>query len=121
MDGDSWLSWLSLVLLLLIAMYFAMAETAAATVGRIRLRTRLEQGDQRAKKALYIQDHFEQAISTILIGTNITHISAATLVTLLVTRTWGAFVPMRRKRRSSTCIPRRATKPLSASSEIAIS
>ena len=89
MDGDSWLSWLSLVLLLLIAMYFAMAETAAATVGRIRLRTRLEQGDQRAKKALYIQDHFEQAISTILIGTNITHISAATLVTLLVTRTWG--------------------------------
>ena len=90
MDGDSWLSWLSLVLLLLIAMYFAMAETAAATVGRIRLRTRLEQGDQRAKKALYIQDHFEQAISTILIGTNITHISAATLVTLLVTRTWGA-------------------------------
>ena len=89
MDGDSWLSWLSLVLLLLIAMYFAMAETAAATVGRIRLRTRLEQGDQRAKKALYIQDHFEQAISTILIGTNIVHISTATLVTTLVTEKWG--------------------------------
>lgn len=89
MDGDSWLSWLSLVLLLLAAAYFALAETAAATVGRIRLRTRLEQGDQRAKKALYVQDNFEQAISTMLIGTNITHISAATLVTLLVTRTWG--------------------------------
>lgn len=89
MDGDSWLSWLSLVFLLLCAAYFALTETAASTVGRIRLRTRLEQGDQRAKKALYIQDHFEQAISTILIGTNIAHISAATLVTLLVTRTWG--------------------------------
>jgi len=89
MDGDSWLSWLFVVALLCMAAYFAVAETAVTSVGRIRLRTRAERGETRAEKALYIQDHFDQAISAILIGTNIVHISTATLVTVLVSRTWG--------------------------------
>ena len=90
MDGDSWLSWLSIVLLLTLAAYFALAETAVTSVSRIRLRTRLERGERKAEKALYILDNFDQAISAMLIGTNIVHISTATLTTLLVTRTWGA-------------------------------
>ena len=90
MDGDSWLSWFFVAVLLCMAAYFAVSETAVTSVSRIRLRTRLERGEARAEKALYIQDHFDQAISAILIGTNIVHISTATLVTVLVTRTWGA-------------------------------
>ena len=39
MDGDSWLSWLFVVALLCMAAYFAVAETAVTSVGRIRLRT----------------------------------------------------------------------------------
>ena len=89
MDGDSWLSWFFVLLLLLCAAYFAMAETGITSVGRIRLRTAQERGDRRADKALYIQDHFDLALSTILIGTNIVHISTATLVTVLVTDKWG--------------------------------
>ena len=90
MDGDSWLSWIPIVFFLCMAAYFAVAETAATSVSRIRLKTRLDQGDQKAKKALYVQDNFDRAISAILIGTNIVHISTATLTTVLVTRTWGA-------------------------------
>ena len=90
MDGDSWLSWIFVAALLCMAAYFAVAETAVTSVSRIRLRTRMERGEARAKKALFIQDHFDQAISAILIGTNIVHISTATLVTVLVTRRWGA-------------------------------
>lgn len=90
MDGDSWLSWIPIVFLLCLAAYFAVAETAATSVSRIRLKTRLDQGDQKAKRALYVQDNFDRAISAILIGTNIVHISTATLTTVLVTRTWGA-------------------------------
>ena len=90
MDGDSWLSWIFLILLLGAAAYFAVAEVAMASVSRIRLKTRLEMGDTRARNALYIQDNFDAAISAILIGTNIVHISAATLTTVLVTRRWGA-------------------------------
>lgn len=89
MDSDSWLPWLFVGVLLLFAAYFAMSETGITSVSRIRLRTRLDQGDQRAAKALFIQDNFDQAISAILIGTNIVHISTATLVTVLVKARWG--------------------------------
>ena len=89
MDADSWLPWLFVGVLFLCAAYFAMSETGVTSVSRIRLRTRLDQGDQRAEKALYIQDNFDQAISAILIGTNIVHISTATLVTMLVKARWG--------------------------------
>ena len=89
MDGDSWLPWLFVCVLFLCAAYFATCETGVTSVSRIRLRTRLDQGDRRAQKALYIQDNFEQAISAILIGTNIVHISTATLVTILVKARWG--------------------------------
>jgi putative hemolysin len=90
MDGDSWLSWIAIVFCLCMAAYFAVAEVSATSVSRIRLKVRLEQGDKKAKKALYVQDNFDRAISAILIGTNIVHISTATLTTVLVTRTWGA-------------------------------
>ena len=90
MDSDSWLSWIFIILLLAMAAYFALAETAVTSVSRIRLRTRLERGERRAEKALYILDNFDKAISAILIGTNIVHITTATLTTLLVSRTWGA-------------------------------
>ena len=70
-------------------MYFAIAETSFATVSRIRLKTRLDKGDHRAKKALLVLDNFDKAITTILIGTNIVHITVAAIVTVLVTRKWG--------------------------------
>ena len=34
-------------------------------------------------------DHFDQAITTLLIGTNILHLTIATLVTVVVQRQWG--------------------------------
>ena len=90
MDSDSWLPWLCVIVLLGCGGYFAVAETSTMSVGRIRLKMAQERGDRRADKALYVQDNFDVAISTILIGTNIVHITTATLVTLLVTRRWGA-------------------------------
>ena len=70
-------------------MYFAMAETAFASVSRVKLKTDADRGDIRAKKALFISDNFDRAITTILICTNIIHIAAASIVTVQVTRTWG--------------------------------
>ena len=89
MDDGSRLPFLCAVLLLFCAMYFAVAETSFASASRTRLRMAEERGDNRARKALYVLDHFDQAISAILIGTNIVHVSTAALVTLGVTRRWG--------------------------------
>ena len=43
MDSDSWFSWISVAVLFLCAAYFAAAETSMTSVGRIRLKMRLEQ------------------------------------------------------------------------------
>ena len=91
MDGDSTgiLSAIILLLLLFLAAYFAVCETAFASVSRIRLKTAADRGDRRAEKAILITEHFDRAISTLLIGTNIVHLAAAAYVTVLVTRRWG--------------------------------
>ena len=49
----------------------------------------MERGDRRANKAMYVCERFDKAITTILIGTNIVHLSCASYVTVLVTRRWG--------------------------------
>ena len=91
MDGDSTgiLPALIILILLFFAAYFAVCETAFASVSRIRLKLEADRGDRRAKKAMYVTEHFDRAITTVLIGTNIVHLAAASYVTLLVTRRWS--------------------------------
>ena len=89
MDDGSRSPWIIVAALLFCAAYFAVAGTAFASASRIRVKTAADRGDARAKTALYVLDHFDRAISTILIGTNIVHIAAASLVTVAVTRVWG--------------------------------
>ena len=89
-DGGTSISWLiPVAILILCAMFFAMVETAFASVSRTRLKTLAEKGRSDAKKAIKITDHFDRAITTILICTNIVHIAAASVVTVNVTRMWG--------------------------------
>ena len=92
MDDGSRLPWIIAIILLFCAMYFAVTETAMASASRARIRTAAERGDTRAKNALFLLDHFDRAITTILIGTNIVHIAVASIVTVAVTRRWGLSV-----------------------------
>ena len=89
MEDGSQSTWLIVILLLFAAMFFAIAETAFASVSRVRLKTDAERGDKRAEKALYVTDHFDRAITTLLICTNIVHIATASIVTVYVTKRWG--------------------------------
>ncbi|MDO4413803.1 MAG: hemolysin family protein [Erysipelotrichaceae bacterium] len=89
-DGGSSISWLiTVIILILCAMFFAMVETSFASVSETRLKALSDKGRTDAKKALQITDHFDRAITTILICTNIVHIAAASVVTVNVTRMWG--------------------------------
>ena len=89
MDDGSRLPWIIAIALLFFAAYFAVAETAFASVSRNKIKTAADHGDPRGKSALWVLDRFDRAISTLLIGTNIVHIAAASLVTVAVTRRWG--------------------------------
>lgn len=82
-------SWLLIAVLLLCAAYFAAAETAYASVSRVRIKTSADKGDRRAEKALQILNQFEKAITTILIGNNIVHLATASVATLIATHRWG--------------------------------
>lgn len=90
MDSGSWTLYIFLLLLILGGGYFAAAETAFASVNRIRLQNKADDGNEKAKTALYITEHFEDALSSILVGNNIMHIGTASLATLLAQRLWGA-------------------------------
>ena len=90
MDDGSLISAIIIIaLLLFFAAYFAVCETAFASASRVKLKTASDRGDRRARKALRVLDEFDKAITTILIGTDIVHIAAASYVTVLVTRAYA--------------------------------
>ncbi|MBQ4416074.1 MAG: HlyC/CorC family transporter [Lachnospiraceae bacterium] len=89
MDGDSRPYWIITGILVLLAAVFALIETALSSVSKNRIKVLSERGDTRAENALFAIENFDQAITTLLICTNIVHIAAAALVTHVVTRTWG--------------------------------
>jgi Mg2+/Co2+ transporter CorB len=90
MDDGTRISWLiTVAVLILCAMFFAMCETAFASLSRSRIKALAEKGNTDAEKSLFVLDHFERAITTILICTNIIHIAAASVVTVNVIKIWG--------------------------------
>lgn len=89
MDDGSRLPWLIAIALLFCAAFFAVAETAFASSSRSKLKAAADRGEAGAESALYVLDNFDRAITTLLICTNIVHISAAAIVTVAVTKRWG--------------------------------
>ena len=85
MDGDAGRYWQILFYILLIigGAYFASAESAYVRANKIRLKSAADDGDKRAKRALYITDHFDKALTTILIGNNIMHLACSSLATVI--------------------------------------
>lgn len=86
MDDASRLSLIIVILLILCAAYFAVAETSFASVSKVKIRVRAERGEAKAITALKVLDNFDLAITSILVCTNIVHLSAASIATLAVTR-----------------------------------
>lgn len=86
MDPDSCILYL---FFLMCSAYFASCETAYTAVSKVRLRTMMDKGSKRAKKALWVCDRFDKTLTTILIGNNIFHASCASLTALITTRQFG--------------------------------
>ena len=90
MDDGSPIGYLVAILAFIIGgAYFAATEIALASVNSIRMMSYADDGNRRAKRVLYILDHFDKALTTILIGNNIMHISCASMATLMATKLWG--------------------------------
>ena len=68
---------------ILMSGYFSATETAFSSLNRTRIRTLVEKGNKKAKRANKLADNYDSLISTILIGNNIVNILAASLGTML--------------------------------------
>lgn len=82
MDGSPVRYLIAIIILLILAAYFAGTEIALASTNKIRMANRAENGDKKAKRVLYVLDHFDKALTTLLIGNNVTHAGIATIATL---------------------------------------
>ncbi len=75
----------ALVLLICLSAFFSSSETAFSSLNMIRLKSRSEAGDAKAKRVLALAQDYDAVLSTILIGNNIVNIAAASLSTVLFT------------------------------------
>lgn len=82
-------AWIAVILLLISAAFLAASETALSSLRVPKIKARADKGDSRAIKVVRVLDEFDRAITSILILTNIVHLSAAGIVTVEVTRIWG--------------------------------
>ena len=77
------------VLFVVLGAYFGGAESAFSAMNKIRIKSKAYDGDRRAKNAVYIASNFDRALTTLLIGNNITHIAAASVAAVIAARLFG--------------------------------
>lgn len=68
-----------IVFLLICSAFFSASETAFNSMNLIRIRTMAENKVRGARKALYIAEHSDRVLTTILVGNNIVNILSTTL------------------------------------------
>ena len=85
MGPDSIPLWIVFALCVIGGAYFAATESSFSAVNKIKIKTLADDGNKRARGVLYVLNHFEKALSTLLVGNNVTKIAAASVATLIAT------------------------------------
>ncbi len=88
MDANILMGVVIFLLVLLSALFSAM-ETAFSFVNRIRVQQSAEDGNKRAATAQYIIEHFDNALTAILICNNIVNLGCSSLATVLCLHIFG--------------------------------
>ncbi len=70
---------IAMIILVLLSAFFSMTETVYSTTNTVRLTVLAEEGKKKAQKALWIADHYDRTLTTILVGNNLVNISLATI------------------------------------------
>ena len=78
--------WIVFALCVIGGAYFAATESSFSAVNKIKIKTLADDGNKRARGVLYVLNHFEKALSTLLVGNNITKIAAASVATVIATQ-----------------------------------
>jgi len=80
----------AVLLCLLLAAYLSAAETAITGVSRPRMHRLAQQGNKRAAMVNALLDRKDEAVSAVLLGSNVVNIFSASLTTAVLTALFGA-------------------------------
>ena len=75
---------LGVILMVCLSAFFSGSEMALSSCNRLRMENLRDAGSKRAAVVVKILDHFDNALSAILIGNNLVNIGASSLVSVLV-------------------------------------
>lgn len=84
-----------IIVLIFVGSFFTGSETALSNCNRVRIKSRVEDGDPRAKRIERVLNQFDKALVTTLIGTNVVYVlitSTATVMALDLLGPYGAAV-----------------------------
>ena len=74
------------IILILLSAFFSATETAFSSVNKTKLRTKAQEGDAGAKRALDLAENFDKVLSTILVGNNLVNITLSSLCLIIFTQ-----------------------------------
>ncbi len=80
---------IAIALLVCCSAFFSASEMSFSSANKIRLENSAEEGDKAAAEALYITEHFDDALSAILVGNNLVNIAASSLGSIAVITALG--------------------------------
>ena len=85
MGSDSIPLWILFFICVIGGAYFAATESSFSAVNKIKIKAMADDGNKRAKGVMYIVNNFDKALTTLLIGNNVTKIAGASIFTILAT------------------------------------
>ena len=85
MGTDSIPLWIIFILCVVGGAYFAATESSFSAVNKIKIKALADDGKKRAKGVLSVLNRFDKALTTLLIGNNVTKIAGASVFTILAT------------------------------------
>jgi CBS domain containing-hemolysin-like protein len=65
--------------------YFAATESSFSAVNKIKVKALADDGNKKAQGVMYILNKFDKALTTLLLGNNVTKIAGAAVFTILAT------------------------------------
>ena len=85
MGSDSIPLWILFVLCVIGGAYFAATESSFSAVNKIKIKSLADDGNKKAQGVMYILAKFDKALTTLLLGNNVTKIAGAAVFTILAT------------------------------------
>ena len=85
MGSDSIPLWIIFFICVLGGAYFAATESSFSAVSKIKIKALADDGNKKAQGVMLILNKFDKALTTLLLGNNVTKIAGAAVFTILAT------------------------------------